>query len=61
LVDLVARQLSGWGRAGNHDQALATLATLVGSLVLARAVDDPALSKAVRRAGRQQLRQTLGA
>lgn len=61
LVDLVARQLPGWGRAGNHDQALATLATLVGSLVLARAVDDPALSKAVRRAGRQQLRQTLGA
>lgn len=61
LVDLIARELPGWGKAGAHEQAMGTLATLVGSLVLARAVDDPAFAKAARRAGRQQLRQTLKA
>ena len=43
LIDLVARH--------SPDQdALVTVATMVGALVLARAVDDPKLSKAVRQA-----------
>lgn len=44
MVDLVARQLPAWGQAGAHEQALATVATMVGTLILARAVDDPVLS-----------------
>ena len=34
----------------NRDEALTTVATMVGALVLARAVDDPKLSKALREA-----------
>lgn len=52
LVDLVARQQPDWGAPGNHDAALASMCTLVGALVVARAVDDPALAKDVRRAAR---------
>ena len=49
-VDLVARQLPEWGKPGAHEKALATLSTMVGALVLARAVDDPRLSDAFRSA-----------
>ena len=49
-IDLVARQLPDWGKPGAHEQALATLSTMVGALVLARAVDDPKLSDALRSA-----------
>ena len=49
-IDLVARQLPEWGRPGAHEQALATLSTMVGAMVLARAVDDPKLSDAFRSA-----------
>jgi TetR/AcrR family transcriptional regulator, transcriptional repressor for nem operon len=49
-IDLVARQLPGWGKPAAHEQALATLSTMVGALVLARAVDDPKLSDAFRSA-----------
>lgn len=50
MVDLVARQLPDWGQPGAHERALVTVATLVGTLMLARAVDDPALSDALRSA-----------
>jgi hypothetical protein len=50
MVDLVCRQSPDWGKPGAHEQALATVATMVGSLLLARAVDDPALSEAIRKA-----------
>ena len=50
MIDLVARELPDWGRPGAHEQALATVATMVGALVLARAVDDPRLSDALRKA-----------
>jgi TetR/AcrR family transcriptional repressor of nem operon len=50
MIDLVARQLTDWGRPGAHERALVTLATALGALILARAVDDPKLSDAVRRA-----------
>jgi len=44
MIDLVARQSPDWGQPGAHERALVTVATLVGTLMLARAVDDPALS-----------------
>ena len=50
MIDLVARQLPEWGKPGAHEQALATVSTMVGALVLARAVDDPRLSDAIRSA-----------
>ncbi len=49
-IDLVARQLPDWGKPGAHEKALATVSTMVGALVLARAVDDPKLSEALRSA-----------
>src|SRR2546425_673323 len=49
-VDLLARQLPDWGQPGAHERALVTVAAMVGSLVLARAVDEPALSDALRQA-----------
>src|SRR3954451_4179872 len=50
MIDLVARQSPDWGQAGAHEHALVTVATAVGALLLARAVDDPRLSDAVRKA-----------
>lgn len=48
MIDLVARHLPNWGQPGAHEQALAIVATMVGTLLLARAVDDPKLSAALR-------------
>ena len=50
MIDLVARQLPDWGQAGAHERALVIVATMVGTLMLARAVDEPALSDALRSA-----------
>jgi AcrR family transcriptional regulator len=50
MIDLVARQSPDWGQPGAHERALVTVATALGALVLARAVDDPKLSDAVRSA-----------
>ena len=50
MIDLVARQSPDWGQPGAHERALVTVATMVGALVLARAVDDPRLSDALREA-----------
>lgn len=44
MIDVVARQLPDWGQSGAHEHALLTVATMVGALMLARAVDDPKLS-----------------
>jgi len=55
MIDLVARQLPDWGRPGAHERALVTVATALGALILARAVDDPKLSDAVRRAALNHL------
>jgi TetR/AcrR family transcriptional regulator, transcriptional repressor for nem operon len=49
MIDLVARQLPDWGQPGAHERALFTVAALVGTLVLARAVDDTRLSAALRK------------
>ena len=55
MIDLIARQSPDWGQPGAHDRALVTLATMVGALLLARAVDEPALSASLCRAALQHL------
>ncbi len=55
MIDLVARQSPEWGQPGAHHHALVTVATMVGALVLARAVDDPRLSDALREAALKHL------
>jgi TetR/AcrR family transcriptional repressor of nem operon len=55
MIDLVARQSPDWGQPGAHERALVTVATAVGALVLARAVDDPRLSDALREAALKHL------
>lgn len=50
MIDLVARQSPDWGQPGAHERALVTMATALGALVVARAVDDPKLSSALREA-----------
>jgi AcrR family transcriptional regulator len=55
MADLVERQLPGWGKAGRHEDALGVLATMLGALVLSRAIDEPGLAKDVRAAARQLL------
>ena len=54
MIDLVARQSPDWGQPGVHERALAIVATMVGALVLSRAVDDPKLSDALRAAALKQ-------
>jgi len=58
MIDLVARQSPDWGQSGAHERALVTVATALGALVLARAVDDPKLSDAVREAALNHLTPT---
>ena len=58
MIDLVARQSPDWGKPGAHEWALFTVATMVGALVLARAVDDPRLSSALRKAALKHLALT---
>ena len=55
MIDLVTRQSPDWGQPGAHKHALVTVATMVGTLLLARAVDDPRLSEAVRDAALEHL------
>jgi TetR/AcrR family transcriptional repressor of nem operon len=47
MVDLVARQFPDWGQPVAHERALVTVATMVGTLILARAVNDTVLSDAL--------------
>src|SRR5438445_3926313 len=50
MIDLVARQSPDCGQQSARERALVTVATMVGALVLARAVDDARLSDALRKA-----------
>jgi TetR/AcrR family transcriptional repressor of nem operon len=47
MIDVVARHLPDWGQPGAHEQALVIVSSMVGTLLLARAVDDPKLSDAL--------------
>jgi TetR/AcrR family transcriptional repressor of nem operon len=51
-LDRFARLLTGGTTANRRKRAIATLAGMVGALTLARAVDDPALSKEILAASR---------
>lgn len=55
MVDLIARQSPDWGQPAAHERALVTVATMVGALLLARAVDEPALSEGLREAALKHL------
>lgn len=55
LIDNVARLSPGWGQPGSHERALVTVSTMVGALLLARAVDDPSLSRKLRETAREHL------
>lgn len=55
MVDFVARQSPDWGQPGAHERALATVATMVGTLLVARVVDEPALADSFCEAALQQL------
>lgn len=54
MIDLVARQSPDWGKPDAHEHALVTVATMVGTLMLARAVDDSSLSDALLEATLKQ-------
>jgi TetR/AcrR family transcriptional repressor of nem operon len=55
MVDLVARQSPDWGQPGAHEQALVAISTMVGALMLARAVDEPGLADRLRETALNQL------
>lgn len=58
MIDLIARQLPDWGQSGAHEKAMVMLSTMVGALVLARAVDEDGVSDSLREAARKHLLQT---
>jgi TetR/AcrR family transcriptional repressor of nem operon len=50
MIDMVTRQSPDWGQPAAHERALVTVAAMVGTLMMARAVDDPTLSESLRHA-----------
>jgi TetR/AcrR family transcriptional repressor of nem operon len=60
LIGLVERQFPDWGRNAAHEKAMAIVASMVGALLLARAVDDPQLSRKIRKVVREQVRGAAG-
>jgi AcrR family transcriptional regulator len=55
MIDAVALHLPNPEEPEAYEHALVTVATMVGALVLARAVDDPKLSEALREASVKSL------
>ncbi|PRX19668.1 TetR family transcriptional regulator [Paraburkholderia sp. BL18I3N2] len=60
MIDVVSRQSPDWGQPGAHERALATTATMVGAVVLARAVDEEPLSNLVLEAALEHLVPAAG-
>jgi TetR/AcrR family transcriptional regulator, transcriptional repressor for nem operon len=54
--DLVAKLVRGTSKAARRRKAISTYATLVGAMVMARAVDDRALSQEILDAGRASVK-----
>lgn len=50
MISLIESQLTDQSQQNTHEEALLIVSTMVGTLMLARAVDDPALSDAFRQA-----------
>lgn len=59
MADLIARQLPDWPQAEGRADALGVMSSLVGAVVIARIVDDPAVSAAVREAAARFIRAGL--
>src|SRR2546421_129711 len=59
FIGLIERQFPEWGKSAAHDKAMGIAATLVGALVLARAVDDAQLSNRIRKAARELVRAAV--
>ncbi len=51
MVELLAKLVPGKSKAARKQKAIATYATLVGAMVMARAVDDRALSQEILDSG----------
>jgi len=51
FIDILATFVRGRSTAARHEKALATMSGMVGTMVLARAVNDPALSTEILQAG----------
>lgn len=47
MIDVVARQLPDWGQPEAHEKAVFMVSSMVGTLLLARAVDDPKLTECI--------------
>jgi TetR/AcrR family transcriptional regulator, transcriptional repressor for nem operon len=47
MIDLFARQHPAWGQPVAHAEAMAQVCALIGTAMIARAVDDPKLSEAL--------------
>jgi len=60
LIGLVERQFPDWGRTAAHEKAMAIVASMVGALLLARAVGDAQLSRKIRKAVRELVRGASG-
>lgn len=56
LIDILTNALPGFSKSAKRRKAVATMATMVGALTLARAVDDQALSDEILAAARHELR-----
>lgn len=61
MIDLLARQMPDWGRPEAHERAMMLVCGLVGTAVIARAVDDPKLSTTLRQAAMKRLLPADGA
>ncbi len=55
IIDGVARQSPDWGTPAAHERAMVTVATMVGALLLARAVDERSLSDGLRESALKHL------
>jgi len=55
LIEVIAKAIPGRSKAMRRRRAVAAVAELVGALILARAVDDAALSAEILSAARQEL------
>jgi TetR/AcrR family transcriptional regulator, transcriptional repressor for nem operon len=61
MADLLARQMPGWGTPEAHEDALGAMSCLVGALLIARLVDDPALAHSIRAAAARLIGKATGA
>jgi TetR/AcrR family transcriptional regulator, transcriptional repressor for nem operon len=55
LIEIITKAVPGRSKSGRRRKAVAAVAELVGALMLARAVDDPALSNEILDAAKQEL------